>query len=557
LAAATEIRRRVFAHHHLAAAVAAAAAAPPHVVVMAVVLCRVSAHGQGLLLLRRRRRRLVVAATTARLLLLLFRAAIVGQREAAHAERFRYGHAAAGTRTARVIAIRTRVPAGRHTPVVAVIAGLLDVVLRRQHVRIASRVSGRGAVGSRVPGPPALVPRRVGPHERVGRHLALHAHLLPVLRLGTALARRRVLRIEQPVHRRLLGGRRGLLLGRGGVELEHAHGLSVLGLFRRPVFAHRVVSRLGAHELDQRAHVAAHLRMLVDEMTDVRRYGVAGTEHADKSDLAAAAEQLGHRLDGHRLLLGQVDGHHGPGRRRLVVRGQRLLAPELRAGFVYFQLLRPGDGVRDRPPILGQVFHPLERRDELQGHVSLLVAADVLEQERVLDDVRVREVKLHLVEYALGGLLVGRHERRGLVAGLVLAAALVRRIGRIGVVDAGGGRDGRDRVMSATVVGAGPARVVGRRHASGLAQRAWVKRRRVVRQRYVAVHGRHAGALQVERFADDRQRGRLTAVDVGQRSYDLFGEFSVDGRRCGRGLCGGHTLFLFDGDLLLDLFRFD
>jgi len=113
------------------------------------------------------------------------------------------------------------------------------------------------------------------------------------------------------------------------------------------------VRRLGAHELDQRAHVAAHFRVLVNEVADVRRYGVAGPEYADQRDLAAAAEQLGHRLDGHRFLLGQVDGHHGPGRRRLVVRGQRLFAPQLRPGLVDFQLLRSGYGVRDGSPVLG------------------------------------------------------------------------------------------------------------------------------------------------------------------------------------------------------------
>jgi len=203
------------------------------------------------------------------------------------------------------------------------------------------------------------------------------------------------------------------------------------------------------------------------------------------------------------------------------------------------------------------VLDSLERRDELERHVSFLVAAHVLQQERVFDDVRVREVEFHLVEYALGGLLVGRNERRGLVTGLELSA-LVRRIGRIRVVDGCGCRRGRV-VSPATVVGAGPAGIVGRRHAAGVAQRSRVKRRRVVRQRYVAVHGRYAGSLQVERLTDDRQRGGDRCLGRRQRRYDLFGKVSVDGRL--RGLCGTLLLllqwFFDDGrDLLLDLFRF-
>jgi hypothetical protein len=50
----------------------------------------------------------------------------------------------------------------------------------------------------------------------------------------------------------------------------------------------------------------------------------------------------------------------------------------------------------DLSPILYKVLDPLEGGDELERHEAVLVALDVLQQELVLRDVRVRKVKLHL-----------------------------------------------------------------------------------------------------------------------------------------------------------------
>jgi hypothetical protein len=51
---------------------------------------------------------------------------------------------------------------------------------------------------------------------------------------------------------------------------------------------------------------------------------------------------------------------------------------------------------RHLSPVLAEVLDPLEGGDELERDEALLVALDVLQQELVLRDVGVREVKLHL-----------------------------------------------------------------------------------------------------------------------------------------------------------------
>ena len=48
------------------------------------------------------------------------------------------------------------------------------------------------------------------------------------------------------------------------------------------------------------------------------------------------------------------------------------------------------------PPVLGEVFDPLEACDELERDEALLVAPHVLQQELVPRDVGVGEVELHL-----------------------------------------------------------------------------------------------------------------------------------------------------------------
>ena len=54
------------------------------------------------------------------------------------------------------------------------------------------------------------------------------------------------------------------------------------------------------------------------------------------------------------------------------------------------------------------MLDPLERRDELERDVALLVPLDVLQQELVLGDVHVREVKLDLLDDLLAGRIGGR-----------------------------------------------------------------------------------------------------------------------------------------------------
>jgi hypothetical protein len=47
-------------------------------------------------------------------------------------------------------------------------------------------------------------------------------------------------------------------------------------------------------------------------------------------------------------------------------------------------------------PILGEVLEPLKRGDEFERDKSLLVPLDMLQQELVFANVRIREVELHL-----------------------------------------------------------------------------------------------------------------------------------------------------------------
>ena len=64
--------------------------------------------------------------------------------------------------------------------------------------------------------------------------------------------------------------------------------------------------------------------------------------------------------------------------------------------FQFIGFLFNGHG--NLPPILGQMFDPLKGRNEFQTHETFLVPLDVLEQELVLGDVGITEVKLHLLD---------------------------------------------------------------------------------------------------------------------------------------------------------------
>ena len=57
-------------------------------------------------------------------------------------------------------------------------------------------------------------------------------------------------------------------------------------------------------------------------------------------------------------------------------------------------------------PILGQMLDPLEGRNELETHETFLVSLDMLEQELVLGDVGITEVKLHLLDNGLTQLII-------------------------------------------------------------------------------------------------------------------------------------------------------
>ena len=48
------------------------------------------------------------------------------------------------------------------------------------------------------------------------------------------------------------------------------------------------------------------------------------------------------------------------------------------------------------------MLDPLEARDELEADEALLVPLDVLQEELVLGDVGVREIKLNLIKHTLG-----------------------------------------------------------------------------------------------------------------------------------------------------------
>ncbi len=167
------------------------------------------------------------------------------------------------------------------------------------------------------------------------------------------------------------------------------------------------------------------------------------------------------------------------------------------------------------------MLHSLEAGDQLQRHVAFLVAAHVLEQEGVFDDILVGKVVLDLVDDTLGQLLVRRLERllrllgRRAGGGAVTGRAgrrLVAGGGRVGRIAAGGrGRAGEtSRVHFRFVV-----------RAAADERRARRKRYRVVRQRDAAVHRRDAGPIfqhftfgrvrvaDVDEFADGWRRDRV------------------------------------------------
>uniref|UniRef100_A0AAG5D5V4 Uncharacterized protein n=1 Tax=Anopheles atroparvus TaxID=41427 RepID=A0AAG5D5V4_ANOAO len=87
--------------------------------------------------------------------------------------------------------------------------------------------------------------------------------------------------------------------------------------------------------------------------------------------------------------------------------GQRVHAPYLGAEVVHLDLgALTLDGIADHAPVLGQLADALEARHQLQAHEALLVAAHVLQQERVLQDVLVGEVELNLLNDPLARLIV-------------------------------------------------------------------------------------------------------------------------------------------------------
>ena len=142
--------------------------------------------------------------------------------------------------------------------------------------------------------------------------------------------------------------------------------------------------------------------MLGNVRLDVGWDGVSWTKNPDEDDVTAGGEDLGHALDGgavHR----EVEHHDGAGGRGLIVRGQLLQAAHLGLEVVNLQPVRAFlDGEGHLAPVLGQVLDTLEARDELEADEALLVPLDVLQEELVLGDVGVREIKLNLIKHTLG-----------------------------------------------------------------------------------------------------------------------------------------------------------
>ena len=57
-------------------------------------------------------------------------------------------------------------------------------------------------------------------------------------------------------------------------------------------------------------------------------------------------------------------------------------------------------------PILREVFDPFKGRNQFQAHETFLIPLDMLEQELVLGDVGITEVKLHLLDNGLTQLII-------------------------------------------------------------------------------------------------------------------------------------------------------
>ncbi len=204
----------------------------------------------------------------------------------------------------------------------------------------------------------------------------------------------------------------------------------------------------------------------------------------------------------------------------------------------------PLDGCGHLAPVLGEVLDALEAGDELEGDEALLVALDVLEQELVLGDVCVGEVKLHLLHDLLAEvvvrLLVGHV---GLLLDVVQGRLLkdgggahVGGGGRLAAGQSGGGGEVGDarvgRVLPVAESGLG-AVARGWGHDGGGVVRVvvWV---RVGRAGDVVVAGRSAGlrAVKVNGAVCARRGGarRVHGVEV------LVGErhrVGVDGGELG------------------------
>lgn len=119
------------------------------------------------------------------------------------------------------------------------------------------------------------------------------------------------------------------------------------------------------------------------------------SQYSYESDFPTDLEDLSHRFNS-QLFQREFRRENGPGRGSLVEDRKWVQPSEFRPKLIDLQFLGPGQSCSNHSPIFAQVFDSFEARDELQGHITLFIPLDVLQEERVLDDVLIGEVELDL-----------------------------------------------------------------------------------------------------------------------------------------------------------------
>ena len=163
------------------------------------------------------------------------------------------------------------------------------------------------------------------------------------------------------------------------------------------LFTDGLHGKLGPLELHQSADLCCHLRVLVHKRTHISWDGIARSQNPHQDNVSACLEDLSNTLNGGPLQ-GQVQSHNSSGWGGLIILWESFQPSDLGLEVIDLQFVRLFLNSKGHlAPVLAEVLDPLEGGDELEGDKPLLVALDVLQQELILGDVGIGEVKLNLL----------------------------------------------------------------------------------------------------------------------------------------------------------------